>query len=116
MVQQSLPETEVPAMSDLDCLNLNICVPRSVGLPTATRKLPVLVYVHGGAFLFGSNWYPHYVQDKFVELAERKGTPVITVIFKYALLHLPYPSVEGKLIGRKLPTGLAGSFDITSAS
>lgn len=35
-----------------DCLNLNVYVPNDVD---KTKKLPVLVYIHGGAFSLGSN-------------------------------------------------------------
>ncbi|KAL6405278.1 hypothetical protein AUP68_12122 [Ilyonectria robusta] len=85
IIQQSLPETKVPRMDGLECLNLNISVPNLPGGSNSARQLPVLVYLHGGAFLFGSNWYPHYSQEKFVELAQRRGSAVIAVILNYRL-------------------------------
>jgi len=35
-----------------DCLNLNVNVPNDVDF---SRKLPVMIFIHGGAFSFGSN-------------------------------------------------------------
>lgn len=43
------PVTSIP-MSEFECLNLNIFAP-----PTASNpiKLPVVVWIHGGGFIFG---------------------------------------------------------------
>jgi cholinesterase len=35
-----------------DCLNLNVYVPNDVD---KTKKLPVMIFIHGGAYGFGSN-------------------------------------------------------------
>jgi carboxylesterase type B len=37
--------------SERDCLNLNVYVPETA----SERKLPVMVFVHGGGFMFDSN-------------------------------------------------------------
>lgn len=39
--------------SEFECLNLNICVPRDQLGKKGKRGLPVLVWIHGGSFLFG---------------------------------------------------------------
>ena len=39
--------------SELDCLHLNVCCHPSVLNQPSSTKLPVLVYIHGGAFSFG---------------------------------------------------------------
>jgi carboxylesterase type B len=82
-IQASLPKTDVPAMSDTEGLNLNITVPNEGG-----RNLPVLVYIHGGGFTFGSGSYPHYDQSKVVELSVVMGQPIIAVNIKYVKLSL----------------------------
>jgi carboxylesterase type B len=76
-IQAALPKLDVPTMSDIEGLNLNITVPSEPG-----RNLPVLVYIHGGGFTFGSNSYPHYDQSKMVELSTVMGQPMIAVNIK----------------------------------
>ncbi len=67
-----------------DCLNLNIWAPA-----TAAARLPVLVWLHGGAFLAGSGaqtWYDG------ARLARSHGIVVVTVNYRLGalgFLHLP---------------------------
>lgn len=82
VIQQTLPEITPPPMDGLGCLNLNVTVPLLDGQLDASQRLPVLVFIHGGAYLFGSNWYPHYNQDGFVALSVRQQSPVIAVTIK----------------------------------
>ncbi len=67
-----------------DCLTLNVHVPASVASrrrsPLSVRKLPVLVFIHGGAFREGSASSPLYEAS---ELARRGGLVVVT--FNYRL-------------------------------
>lgn len=81
LIQQGIPKFDVPPMSDLDGLNLNITLPkdRNEGSP-----LPVLAFVHGGSFTFGSSSYPHYDQSRIVKLSVEMGKPIIAVNFKLA--------------------------------
>lgn len=76
-VQEHLPKPDLPPMSDLDGLNLNITVPQDGG-----NNLPVVVYVHGGGFAFGSSTYPHYDQSKVVELSAIMDQRIVAVNFK----------------------------------
>lgn len=86
-IQQSLDKNELPAPSDLNGLNLNITLPLiSNQLPHIAARLPVLVYVHGGGFTFGSSGYPHYDQSRIVAIARRSHQPVIAVNIKYVSL------------------------------
>lgn len=78
-IQKSLPAYDVPKMSDRHGLNLNITVPASGG-----NGLPVVAYIHGGGFSFGSGTYSHYDQSKVVELSVIMGQPIIAVNLKYA--------------------------------
>lgn len=68
----------LPPMSELDGLNLNITLPAN----TEVKNLPVLVYIHGGGFTFGSSSYPHYDQTKFVQLSKIMGQPIIAINLK----------------------------------
>ncbi|RMJ17766.1 hypothetical protein CDV36_002575 [Fusarium kuroshium] len=70
LIQQSIPKFDVPPMSDLDGLNLNITLPKDCN---ETSQLPVLVFVHGGSFTFGSSSYPHYDQSRIVKLSVEVG-------------------------------------------
>ncbi|EXK24392.1 hypothetical protein FOMG_18875 [Fusarium oxysporum f. sp. melonis 26406] len=48
------PDIEPPKTSELECLNLSLTVPRSC-VEDPNRKVPVLVFIHGGAFVGGSH-------------------------------------------------------------
>lgn len=76
-IHRALPKDEIPPISDLDGLNLNLTLPAKGG-----KDLPVVVYIHGGGFAFGSSWYPHYDQSKVISLAEEMNQSIIGVNFK----------------------------------
>ena len=76
-IQEHIPKPNLPDMSDLCGLNLNVTVPQDGGL-----DLPVIVYIHGGGFTFGSSTYPHYDQSKVVELSAIMNERVVAVNFK----------------------------------
>lgn len=83
-IQQSLPKPRVKH-SDVDCLNLNITVPK---LPSgigglSKQKLPVFIWTHGGGFVVGANSWPQYDHAKLVKLASKNGVPIIGVGIKY---------------------------------
>lgn len=63
-----------------DCLNLNIY--RPAGTP-ANAKLPVVVWVFGGAFQYGGA--ATYPGDKWVRDSINLGEPVVFVTFNYRL-------------------------------
>jgi carboxylesterase type B len=65
-----------------DCLNLNVIVPNTA---TATSSLPVLVFVHGGAFFIGSSTRPYYDPSTMIQEAIQNGTPHIFVSLNYRL-------------------------------
>jgi carboxylesterase type B len=65
-----------------DCLRLNITLPEST---TPMSSLPVLVFVHGGAFFIGSSTRPYYDPTTLCEAAIRNRTPHILVSINYRL-------------------------------
>ncbi|HLI09876.1 MAG TPA: carboxylesterase/lipase family protein [Ktedonobacteraceae bacterium] len=67
-----LPE---PAIPGEDCLNLNIWTPASA---SAQSKLPVLVWIHGGAFANGSGAVPTYDGTRFA----RDGVVCVTINYR----------------------------------
>ncbi|KAM0328715.1 hypothetical protein ACHAQA_005128 [Verticillium albo-atrum] len=81
-LQQRLPAPDVPVMSATECLNLNLAVPV---VSTPTSKLPVLVFIHGGGFNGGANWWPQYDVRRLVALSVENGKPVIALNINYRL-------------------------------
>jgi para-nitrobenzyl esterase len=83
-----------------DCLNLNIWMPKDAARQKA--ELPVLVFIHGGAFLTGAGSSPLYDGSK---LATR-GPGIIVVTINYRLGAL------GFLTSTKQDTAKAGNFGL----
>ncbi|HET9101932.1 MAG TPA: carboxylesterase family protein [Solirubrobacteraceae bacterium] len=78
-VQHLLPELEIPGE---ECLNLNVWAPAD------GAALPVLVWVHGGAFVNGSGSLPEYDGSAFA----RDGIVCVTLNYRLGaegFLHLP---------------------------
>uniref|UniRef100_A0A7M4EJB0 Carboxylic ester hydrolase n=1 Tax=Crocodylus porosus TaxID=8502 RepID=A0A7M4EJB0_CROPO len=79
-MQATLTQTDV--RGSLDCLYLNIWVPQ--GKKQVSTNLPVMVWIYGGAFLFGggqgANFLKNYLYDG-EEIAVRGN--VIVVTFSY---------------------------------
>lgn len=82
--EQFTPLTQVFIASE-DCLFLNIWRPSGANTPDADSKLPVLVYIHGGAFTLGSGNEAQY--DGAVLAATRN---VIVVTMNYRLGYLGF--------------------------
>lgn len=64
------------------CLRLNVIVPKSA---TPASSLPVLVFVHGGAFFIGSSTRPYYEPSTLCAKAIERGTPHVFVSMNYRL-------------------------------
>jgi len=69
---------EYPAAQSEDCLKLDIWVPKG-----AAQALPVMVFIHGGAFMTGGGGLPCY--DGAV-LAHRGQVIVVTVSYRLGML------------------------------
>lgn len=79
------------ADNDEDCLTINIWRPEGT---KPGDKLKVLVWVYGGAFIFGSsNLYPG---DKYIQESVELGEPIIFVSYNYRLG--PYGYLGGEAI------------------
>lgn len=83
----SAPGTIAEGSSE-DCLYLNIW------LPTETEpdaKLPVMVWLHGGAFVFGSGSSPGTAGDEFA----RQGVVLVTINYRLGRLgHFAFPALS----------------------
>jgi carboxylesterase type B len=82
----NLPEDEEQSE---DCLNLSIHLPQSCldkdGKLRSGTKLPVLVFIHGGAYFLGSANRPYYSPVSFLHHAIPKEKPIIFVAINYRL-------------------------------
>ena len=62
-----------------DCLILNLWSPGS-GPGGPTHLLPVMLWIHGGFFLFGSGNTEYQTFERFVE----QGVIIVTVNYRWA--------------------------------
>jgi carboxylesterase type B len=92
---ENLPDNEEQSEN---CLNLSIRIPpaclKDNGSLQSDAKLPVLVFIHGGAFFLGSANRPYYDPTNLVLHGIQRKTPFIMVGINYRLgilgfLHSP---------------------------
>ncbi|QPC72225.1 hypothetical protein HYE68_002977 [Fusarium pseudograminearum] len=84
LIQKSLDIPEYPPVSDLNGLNLDITIPQQVSA-NKDAKFPVLVFIHGGAYLMGDSGAPHQDMGAFVAYSQSIGKPVVGVSINYRL-------------------------------
>jgi para-nitrobenzyl esterase len=88
-----------PGTLDEDCLNLNVFTPRAA----PGTRLPVMVWLHGGALIFGAGGLPLY---DGVALA-RQGVVVVTVNYRLGPLgFFVHPALERQAPGGAVNFGL----------
>ncbi|CAD0090119.1 unnamed protein product [Aureobasidium vineae] len=78
-----------------NCLRLTITIPKDT---TSNSKLPVVVFIHGGAFFLGSGERKYYNPLTFCAQALEMGKPLIFVSINYRLGALGFfhsPNAEG---------------------
>ncbi len=88
-----------PGVLSEDCLYLNVWTPRV----DATAKLPVVFWIHGGAFVVGTGSVPPY------DGAQLASRDVVLVTFNYRLGHLGFfmhPALEKENPGGPANFGL----------
>ncbi|KPM40140.1 hypothetical protein AK830_g6442 [Neonectria ditissima] len=106
-IQRSLPKPDFPGVSDLDGLSLNITVPGQANTISSTNNLPVLVFIHGGGFSIGANWWPQYDFVRLVKLSADLGSPIIGISINYRLGAPGFlTSPELRAAGKKPNNGL----------
>ncbi|AFM15753.1 carboxylesterase type B [Mycolicibacterium chubuense NBB4] len=89
-------DLELGRQTDEDCLNLNVWTPRSA----SDRKLPVMVWIHGGAFVNGSG----RIYDAR-RMVARGDIVVVTINYRLgALGFLAHPSLG--------PPGQVGNYGL----
>ncbi|KAI5813493.1 Alpha/Beta hydrolase protein [Pyronema omphalodes] len=66
--------------SGLEGLTLNITTPKNI--PTE-KKLPVLIFIHGGAFMHGAASWPQYSLTPLVASSITTSNPIIAVSINY---------------------------------
>ncbi|KAJ5382245.1 carboxylesterase [Penicillium concentricum] len=79
LIQQALPQPHIE-QSETECLNLNITAPKAT-----STNLPVVVFVHGGGFMIGSNAWPQYNFRRLVDLSIQEESPIIGITINYRL-------------------------------
>ncbi|KAE8450077.1 hypothetical protein EG329_006858 [Mollisiaceae sp. DMI_Dod_QoI] len=80
---------------EFDCLNLNITIPTQTLKSRSNNSyplLPVMVWIHGGAFCHGSNSRPRDYPQNLCRLAIKNGSPIIHVAIQYRLGALGFAS------------------------
>ena len=88
-----------PGTLDEDCLNLNVFTPRAE--PGA--RLPVMVWLHGGALIFGTGGLPLY--DGMA--LSRQGVVVVTLNYRLGPLgFFVHPAIEREAPGGAVNFGL----------
>jgi carboxylesterase type B len=75
------PHFEEPIEDELNCLVMNITTP-TLGSDSGA-KLPVMVYIHGGSFLFGGAHKGVFDCVNLTTYAAARNTPVVTVNLNY---------------------------------
>jgi carboxylesterase type B len=87
-----LPTDNLPSDEEQseDCLNLSIHIPASaINLSDQTfnsnAKLPVVVFIHGGAYFLGSSNRPYYSPISFLSHSISRNTPILFLSINYRL-------------------------------
>ncbi|EXL50330.1 hypothetical protein FOCG_08632 [Fusarium oxysporum f. sp. radicis-lycopersici 26381] len=84
LIQKALDKPHDRPMSDLNGLTLDITAPE-LTVNDNNAKIPVLVFIHGGAFIIGDSGAPHYDMAAIVAYSQSIGKPIIGVSINYRL-------------------------------
>lgn len=104
--REPYPEDAPAAPMAEDCLYLNVWAPASPG----RRKLPVMVWLHGGSFRNGSGSAPHYDGSRLAA----NGTVVVTLNYRLGVLgFLAHPDISRE--STRASSGNQGLYDQVAA-
>ena len=84
----------IAAVPSEDCLSLNVWAPPQPAASAGSPGLPVMVFIHGGGFVFGSGSEPVYDGDRLA----RHGVVLVTLNYRlgvFGFLAHPALSREG---------------------
>ncbi|KAL2004679.1 hypothetical protein VTN00DRAFT_3207 [Thermoascus crustaceus] len=79
------PWVDNPPMSSTDCLNLNISVPTPPSVSAGKPQYPVMVFLHGGAFVYAAGGAAIYDGRALAEVSQRLGVPTIIIAINFRL-------------------------------
>ncbi len=97
MQPQEYPELRGNGMSE-DCLSVNVWTPAR----TSSERLPVMVWVYGGGFTYGSGSHPSYDGEALA----RRGIIVVTFNYRMGLFgYLAHPQLTAES-----STGSSGNY------
>ncbi|KAI1416414.1 acetylcholinesterase [Hypoxylon sp. FL1857] len=86
-----VPEFRIIDSMSEDCLSLSIWVPAKAARNPSGAKLPVIVWITGGAFLVGGSTVPYQNPTPWVETSQRH----IVVSINYRLTIFGFPNAAG---------------------
>ncbi|TMJ14841.1 MAG: carboxylesterase family protein [Alphaproteobacteria bacterium] len=93
------PYTNPPSRMSEDCLTLNVWA------PAKAKKLPVFVWIHGGALLGG---YSHEGIYDGARMAEKGGVIVVSINYRLGILgYLAHPELS-----RESAEGVSGNYGL----
>ncbi|KAI1170255.1 alpha/beta-hydrolase [Nemania sp. FL0916] len=66
-----------------DCLSINIVRPNLTDQTQTQKKLPVMLYIHGGSYQIGTSGLPNYNLTYLVQRSVEVGLPVLAASINY---------------------------------
>ncbi|KAJ5937821.1 alpha/beta-hydrolase [Penicillium verhagenii] len=105
--------------SEFECLNLFITRPSAsaltgAGINPKTAKLPVYIYIHGGAYSFGAGTDPMWNPDRLVKRSIDLQSPIIVATINYRLNIFGFGASSEIIQGQNSEGGLRGcNFGLT---
>ncbi|KAH8889184.1 acetylcholinesterase [Thozetella sp. PMI_491] len=90
-------ELQIRDDMDEDCLSVCIWTPAKAAKDSTSAKLPVIVWITGGAFLVGGSTIPYQNPTPWVEQSQRH----IVVCINYRLTIFGFPNAAGLEQGQK---------------
>ncbi|WP_207924481.1 carboxylesterase/lipase family protein [Gordonia zhaorongruii] len=106
-------ELEEGGRQEEDCLYLNVATPHGAALRGG--KLPVMVWIHGGAYLCGSGGQPIYDPGSLISTSIEAGTPTIIVTVNYRLGAFGFTDFSGWSDGDDVFQANCGMSDVVAS-